>query len=50
MLRVSRGRAETSGGKSHSCVTATVLGPRPRAESISVAEGTRLAILIQTGI
>src|SRR3954447_25346556 len=43
-LRVSLGRRSASAGKSHSCVTATTRSPRPRANSDSVADGTRLAI------
>ena len=47
-LRVSRGRVVASGGWSHSCVTATTSSPSPSSNSISVAEGTRLAIRIRT--
>ena len=42
--RVTCGSSSTSVGKSHSCVTATTSSPSPRANSVSVADGTRLAI------
>ena len=44
-LAVSFGSERAAGGKSHSWVTATTESPSPRANSASVAEGTRLAIL-----
>ena len=34
---VTRGKPATSGGQSHSWLTATTRSPRPRAKSISVA-------------
>src|SRR3954453_9477987 len=43
-LRVTWGSSSAAAGESHSWVTATTLSPRPRANSISVADGTRLAI------
>ena len=42
--RVTLGSSSASGGWSHSCVTAVTSSPRPRANSISVAEGTRETI------
>src|SRR3954449_1367311 len=42
--RVTFGRSATSGGKSHSWVTATTSVPAPMAKSISVADGTRLTM------
>ena len=48
-LRVRCGRSAASGGKSHSWVTATTLRQSPSANSISVAEGTRLAMRIRRG-
>ena len=47
-LRVRRARVSASGGKSHSWVTATTESPAPSAKSISVADGTRLAIRMGT--
>ena len=38
-LRVMTGLATTSGGQSHSWVTPTSSSPRPRAQTISVADG-----------
>src|SRR3954454_19878397 len=39
--RVMRGSSVASGGQSHSWVTAITSSPRPSANSVSVAEGTR---------
>ena len=41
---VSTGRPTTSGGKSHSCETPTIRSPRPRAQTISVALGSSVAM------
>ena len=48
MLLVRRGSSATAAGWSHSWVTATTWSPGPSANSISVDEGTRLAIRIGT--
>ncbi len=42
--RVRAGRAVISAGKSHSCETPTRRSPRPRAQTISVALGSRVAM------
>src|SRR3954452_19004163 len=42
--RVTLGRSSAAGGWSHSCVTAVTSSPSPRANSISVADGTRETI------
>src|SRR5919202_5532283 len=42
--RVTLGRSSASGGWSHSCVTAVTSSPSPRANNISVADGTRETI------
>src|SRR5918999_5087212 len=44
--RVTLGRSSASGGWSHSWVTAVTSSPTPRANSISVAEGTSDTIRI----
>src|SRR5262245_64092932 len=44
-LRVMTGRRATSGGKSHSWVTATSLSPHSSAKTISVALGSKEQIL-----
>src|SRR4051794_14165979 len=43
-LRVSWGSRSTPGGKSHSWVTPTRSPPRPRAQTSSVREGSRLTM------
>ena len=48
-LRVRCGSRSTPGGKSHSCVTPTRSPPRPRAQTSSVREGSRLTIRIGLG-
>ena len=45
-VAVRRGSSAAASGKSHSWVTPIVWSPSPSANSISVEEGTRLAILI----
>src|SRR5690349_21881468 len=42
--RVTFGSSSTAAGWSHSCVTAVTSSPSPRANSISVADGTRETI------
>src|SRR3712207_3856494 len=48
--RVTRGRPSAPGGWSHSCVTAVTSPPRPRANSVSVADGTRETMRMATSM